>query len=102
MANASLSLPTTGFVAGRLATEADVKAGDAVFYIMGEGISPAPITIPQFVILREDPDAEGKLCVLVQAEQTIDGIMVGLRDADGANIVATLSELELLGEKVKP
>jgi hypothetical protein len=101
MTSASFPLPTSGFISGRVATEADVNTGDAVFFIKGEGVTPAAITIPQFAIWREDQDAEGKLRVVVQAEMTIDGVLVGLRDADGSNAIATLPELELLGEEIK-
>jgi hypothetical protein len=101
MTNALFPLPTSGFISGRIATEADVNAGDAVFFIKGDGVIPAAITIPQFAIWREDQDAEGKFCAIVQAEMTTDGVLVGLRDADGSNAIATLPELELLGQEIK-
>ncbi len=65
----------------------------------GKSLGAIPITIPQYV-WWSDEDGTKHPMILVQAERAPDGIeIVGLRDFDGQETVATLPELELLGTK---
>jgi hypothetical protein len=93
------ALPEQEFVAGRRATEEDFMQGRAVFWIKGHGheVEPYEIAIPQYVIWREQAGDVGTRAILIQAEKTIDGVMVGLCDLDGGHRLCTLPELELLG-----
>ena len=92
-------LPLHGFIVGRPATLDDVQRGDAVFHTNGTGGAAATVAIPQYAYWSESL-GERQLVFLVQAEHSPDGpILVGLRDLDGNEIVATMSELELLGTK---
>jgi hypothetical protein len=61
--------PNNAFVSGRLAQEADVKCGDAVFYTQIDSASasrPAPIAIPQYAYLIAE-DGSHVPVVVVQA-----------------------------------
>lgn len=94
------ALPKSGFIAGRLATEADLKRGDGVFLSLIDGKpggAPASIRIPQFAYLVEK--GERRPVVVVQAETNERGTFVGMRDAAGHEYVATDAEVVLLGSK---
>jgi len=91
-------LPTSGFVAGRTATQADVASGDAIFSSDGAS-SASDLKVPQYVWWHDD---EGRRHprVLVQAEMVPGGMtIVGLRDSAGNEAAATLPEVELLGTR---
>jgi hypothetical protein len=93
-------LPKSGFVAGRLATEADLKRGDGVFLSLIDGKpsgAPASIRVPQFAYLVER--GERRPVVVVQAETNERGTFLGMRDAAGLEYVATDAEVVLLGSK---
>ena len=93
------SLPTSGFVVGRLATEADLKRGDAVFLsLIDEKPSgaPAPIAVPQYAYLVAE-DGTRRPVIVVQAETNDRGTLLGMRDVDGEEYVATAEEVALLG-----
>lgn len=93
-------LPTEGFLAGRVATDADVMAGRAVFAQGGAPgqTSPISVQIPQYACWTSD-DAGRQRVVLVQAEHGPPGDIVGLRTPRGEEIVATLPEVQLLGQQ---
>ena len=89
-------LPTSGFVSGRAATEADVAAGNAAFSLQGAG-RPLALAIPQYAIWRSEDGARVPV-IVVQAEAAPDGAeIIGLRKPDGSEIVATRAEVTLLG-----
>jgi hypothetical protein len=89
-------LPTKGFIVGRPATEEDIRAGDAVFSQAGTDEGALGIKIPQYVLW--DDSGNERPMFLVQAEITARGQdVVGLRGFDGAETVATLAEIRLLG-----
>ena len=93
-------LPKSGFVAGRLATEADLKRGNGVFLSLIDGKpsgAPASIRVPQFAYLVER--GERRPVVVVQAETNERGTFLGMRDAAGHEYVATEAEVVLLGSK---
>jgi hypothetical protein len=92
-------LPTSGFITGRVATEADIKRGDAVFLTESDGKpdgEPASIRIPQYAYLIEG-DSKRRPVVVVQAQTNERGTILGMRDANGKEYVATREEVVLLG-----
>ena len=92
-------LPTSGFLSGRTATNADVEAGDAVFSMDGKSLGSLGIEIPQYAIWA-DENGEERPVIVLQAERAPGGMeIVGLRAADGSNMAATLPEIRLLGTK---
>ena len=93
-------LPNNAFVSGRLAQEADVKCGDAVFYTRIDGVPanrPAPIAIPQYAHLIAE-DGSRVPVVVVQAEVNDRATILGLRDMQGKEYVVTEAEVILLGQ----
>ncbi len=93
-------LPTTGFITGRVATDADVMAGNAAFATGGAPgqVKPMTLRIPQYACWSSE-DAGRQRVILIQAETGPMGDMVGLRTPRGEEIVATLPEVQLLGQQ---
>lgn len=98
------SLPETGFIAGRPATQSDMDAGDAVFVakageqLIGRALN---IDVPQFAIFVDAENHERTRVIIIQAEQAGHVVLVGYREVDtGTTGVATLPEFELLGRDV--
>lgn len=92
-------LPSSGFITGRVATEADVKRGDAVFLTQTDGkpdAEPSPIQVPQYAYLLE-ANGNRRPVVVVQAQTNERGTILGMRDAKGEEYVATREEVVLLG-----
>jgi hypothetical protein len=88
-----------GHIAGRIATETDVKLGNAVFFVEVRGearAAPHPLQLPCCAILREPGRAEGKPVIAIQAEVGDRGVVVGYRGLAGGNGVCALEELEIL------
>ena len=89
---------STAYLADRLATEADVKQGRAVFFQTGEDIAvePFPLGLPHAAILREEGADTAVPVVIIQAERAGHQVLVGYRTVEGGNGIATLPEFELL------
>jgi hypothetical protein len=89
-------------VAGRLATESDVKIGRAVFYSpVGPQYAanrPHVMPLPLPAILRTPEDPIPVPVIVIQAEQGPQAVLAGYRPITGGNGVCTLEELELLDE----
>jgi hypothetical protein len=86
---------------GTLATEEDVKAGCAVFYLENPdeiGAEPYEVNLPHCGVLTDDESGKEIPVIVIQAEQAEDMIYVGYRFLGGGNEVCTLSEIELLNE----
>ena len=94
------ALPTTGFISGRVATDADVIAGRAAFSTGGTPgqVAPMTLTIPQYACWTSE-DAGRQPVILIQAESGPPGDIVGLRTPRGEDIVALLPEIKLLGQQ---
>jgi len=93
-------LPKTEFVSGRAATEEDVQNGRAAFYQnrAGGDVRPMQIELPQYGWFT-DEDGTRIAVVVVQAEYSDSGGILGLRDVDGQEYVVTQAEVTLLGAK---
>jgi hypothetical protein len=92
-------LPKSGFITGRVATEADIKRGDAVFLSLIDGKpdgAPAAIPVPQYAYLVGQ-DGRRRPVVVVQAQTNARGTFLGMRDVKGEEYVATREEVVLLG-----
>jgi len=102
-------LPKQGFISGRVATAADVAAGNAVFAASvgggGAGKStPLPIKIPQYAYYRKDGT---KIRVIVlqaervdiqQGAKSVQMTSVGAVGPDGKKFIGLLTSFELLGQ----
>jgi hypothetical protein len=86
----------TPAVEGRAATDADVKAGCAIFAVDGE---PVDLDLPACAIVREEGVGEPTPVIVIQAERIEDGsVAIGYRLLDGGCGIATLEDVELLSE----
>ena len=84
----------TPCIVGRPATEADVAAGSAVFYVQG-GSTPAPISLPCCAVQLLEDGSEQPI-VIVQAELTQQGTILGVRPLSGGNGVCMSADVRLL------
>lgn len=99
------SIPKTGFISGRIATQADLDAGNAVFVSSagGQQIGKAlDIEVPQFAVFHDAESDQRTRVIIVQAEEANGTMLVGYREVGtGITGLATLPEFELLGRQVK-
>jgi hypothetical protein len=88
------------FVAGRTATEEDVKAGRAFFVAAvrnGPPSEPLAMEVPQYA--RCEVEGRKFRAIVIQAERAAEIEMLGLRDIDaGKNTISVRSSCELLGQ----
>jgi hypothetical protein len=91
---------SVAYVAGRVATEADVVNGSAVFFINGES-APAAFPLPCRAFQRLDDGAEIPV-VVIQAEAGPHGTLLGVRYLDGGNGVCALAEVTLAPSGWRP
>lgn len=84
----------TPCLSGRIATEDDVTAGTAVFYIQGES-SPVSMSLPCCAYQRLENGTEQPV-VIVQAEHAPHGIVLGVRPLNGGNSICLATEVRLL------
>jgi len=86
----------TPAVEGRAATDLDVQAGRAVFAVGGE---PVELDLPSCAIVQEEGVGEPTPVIVIQAERIEDGtVAVGYRLLNGGCGIASLDDVELLGE----
>jgi hypothetical protein len=94
-------LPSTGFVSGRSATEKDVADGNAIFVAKTENRyigTPIDIAIPQYAYHLGEGGQKTPV-IVVQAEEANGFKLVGFRDFQGKEHVATAGEFIFLGTK---
>ncbi len=84
----------TPCVVGRPATEADVAAGSAVFYVPGESAA-VPMALPCCAIQSLEDGSEQPV-VIVQAELAPHGTILGVRPLSGGNGICMATEVRLL------
>lgn len=97
-------LPKNGFIAGRVATADDVKAGNAAFAAVGKNGEPLSkpilLEIPQYAWHMETHEGVKKPIIVIQAEDTPAGKVIGYRVVGGTRLgVCLLAEVRLLGRK---
>jgi hypothetical protein len=98
--NSLPSLSSVGFTSGRAATEADVKAGKAVFILkdgetsIGRAIN---IDLPQYAYFLDN--GKKVLVVVIQAEEARGQRMMGGITSSGVPVAGFLTDFELLGTK---
>ena len=68
-------LPSSGFLSGRAATNADVEGGQAVFSMDGKSEGALPIAIPQYALWTDESGAAHPV-VVVQAEKAPGGLEI--------------------------
>jgi len=92
-------LPTAGFVTGRIATQQDVEAGNAVFAATSEpgepGSTPGasvPLEIPQFALLDDRESGTLVRVVAIQAERVLGRDIVGYRRIDDGRLGAGMRQ----------
>ncbi|MGQ4661625.1 hypothetical protein [Lysobacter sp. F6437] len=91
---------STPCIAGRPATEADVAAGSAVFYVPGESTA-APMALPCCAIQALEDGSEQSV-VIVQAEVAPEGTILGVRPLTGGNGICMVTEVRLLPAGFEP
>jgi len=86
---------------GKIANESDAKNGIAVFCIKDVDFEHTPfeIGLPRLAYLIDSENGDKELIVLIQAESTSRGIVIGYRSPQGGNGACFFYELELLDEK---
>ena len=90
----------TPSINNRKAIEEDVKNGNAVFYIEGdfEEHKPYKIELPKLAYYQDAETGKKELVVIIQIEETPNGIIVGYRNLDSGNGAGLLSEFEILSD----
>lgn len=86
----------TPFIKGRVASELDVKSGNAVFYI-NEASTPAEFILPCCAMQLMDDGTEQPV-IIIQAENTEYGILLGVRHLSGGNGICVVEEVLLIPE----
>jgi hypothetical protein len=91
---------TTPCISGRLATEADVKEGKAVFFIQEpDGKTQIePIRIPSCIIVLDNETNEEIPAIAIQAEFVDGQVLVGYRPLSGGNGVCDINEVQFIDE----
>lgn len=93
-------LPKSEYVAGRVATKADVEAGRAVFVAENNGVllgKPAKISVPQYAWHRDG--AKKVAVIVIQAEDVGPQRILGAKAVAGGYLAGLASEFELLGQE---
>ena len=87
-------------IVGRPATEADVRAGAAVFYVQGDS-EAAEMSLPCCAIQYHEDGSEEHV-VVIQAEIAPYGVNLGVRPLSGGNGICTKEEVRLLPGGFEP
>jgi hypothetical protein len=84
-------------VNGKIATENDAKNGLAVFCLKNVAQHCVyEIDLPKLAYLTNEDDEIKELVVIIQAESTEKGIVIGYRNPNGGNGAGFLNEFEIL------
>jgi hypothetical protein len=86
----------TPFISGRVASDSDVKSGHAVFYIEGASV-PAEFDLP-CCAMQLMPNGSEQTVVIIQAETTDNGTLLGVRPLTGGNGICMVDEVRLVPE----
>jgi hypothetical protein len=88
-------------ISGALATEADIKAGRAVFYLGNAEEAPATpgqLQLPALALWRDADLGDAVLAVVVIQVELGAEEFAGIRFLEGGNGVCLLRELEIVAE----
>jgi hypothetical protein len=91
-------LPTEGFVSGRIATQEDVKSGNAAFAPLPEQRvmrRAVPLPIPQYALYTADGNQ--KIVFIIQVEKVNGAITIGARYPEGGEVIGTPKDFQMLG-----
>ena len=93
-------LKKIGHIKGRLATEEDIKAGNAVFILQSDA-APLDIKIPQYALHINKKTGQETPGVIIQAEEADQGQkVVGFLPVNSNKyLAALLHEFKLLGTR---
>ena len=89
----------TPSISGRVASEEDVVAGRAVYFLNDpEKINAhaLDVDVPRCAILTDQESGERLPVIIIQVEQADDKVYVGYRPLEGGNGICTEREIELL------
>ncbi len=88
----------TPFIKGRIATERDVKEGRAIFYINAKEKNHIPlnVTIPSLAYHNDQKNGVKTKVIVIQAEQTSEQKVAGIRYLDGSEGACLMEELEFV------
>ncbi|MGY2293010.1 hypothetical protein ACW9H6_25255 [Pseudomonas sp. SDO528_S397] len=96
-------LPTTCFISGRSATNADLDSGCAAFLINVKGQAagtPIALQIPQYALHIDETSGKETPVIIIQAEENGDIKAVGYKELGTQQLgAALLREVRLLGTK---
>ena len=85
---------------GKIATENEAKNGIAVFCIKNVAQHyPYEIDLPKLAFLTNEDNDIKELVVIIQAESTEKGTVIGYRNPNGGNGAAFLNEFEFLSDE---
>lgn len=87
---------TVPSIYGRSATEADVNLGRAVFYV-DDASAPISLDLPRCAFQLMDDGVEQPV-VVIQVEQTEEGVILGVRPLNGGNGICMAAEIRYLAE----
>ena len=90
----------TPCVLGRPASEDDVAAGNAVFYVPGDSAA-ASMALPCCAVQTLEDGTEQPV-VVVQAELAPHGTILGVRPLSGGNAICMATEVRLLPDGFGP
>ncbi|HQW69933.1 MAG TPA: hypothetical protein PLH25_09715 [Flavobacterium sp.] len=82
----------------RIATKKDIENGSAVFVIENAENKPYKIDLPKLAYWNDSENNIQKLVVIIQIEETSQGIVTGYKDFDGNYGAGFLYEFKILDE----
>jgi len=91
----------TPAITDRVATEDDVKNGVAVYYLEKSNFEHKAYKtqLPKLAYLIDPKTKKEKLVVVIQIENTSEGIVTGYRNLDGGNGICLFDELKFIDEQ---
>ena len=87
----------TPCISGKVATEADIKNGIAVFAIPS-GSKPYDVKLPLCAVQINQDTKQRVPCIAIQIEEADNGVFIGVRYFEGGNGVGTPEDIELYEE----
>ena len=82
----------------RIATKKDVENGNAVFVIENAENKPYELDLPKLAYWNDSETKKQKLVVIIQIEETSQGIVTGYKDFDGNYGAGFYYEFKILND----